>query len=460
MVSEEDRKRIVRLWVEDLLSYRQISKEAHLSTGSVSGVINEEKMRQPDLEELRAFNRRLKEGPGYAEALRGANYLREFEKAGFSPGADVLADAVRLMRAHPDDFEGAIEAGRRIIALEKSENKSFKELSDEAESVKGRIQEGNRTLASLEKQTQEMTANLGPLEEYGRLKKELAELGTDVKGMNGFVAFHKRLEALDFDEGSATVLANGLGRRALSPMEGAAEIAEALKKHGTLRSSISDLKEEEKRLREGNKGLVIEEEGLRSRVKAGRTEVEALAKAAEGLKETIAKLETTVASLRDAVTQISKTAPASAREIVDAAMRDLSRAAVRAEKSMDRELSPMAKSVTTSVRAADAAARAIQLDAAKAEKRMKKAANQIVRDMDRVGRQAFDVGREVERLDPISRSYRFIGEGTGDPNLVFPVAMDFMKTFKRWEDGKGLATYDLDGAIEETGKNWNPSETE
>jgi hypothetical protein len=105
------------------------------------------------------------------------------------------------------------------------------------------------------------------------------------------------------------------------------------------------------------------------------------------------------------------------------------------------------------------AAASINAKASEAEKRMEEAAKEVVSDMDRIGKEAFDAGEEIERLKPIGRIHRFIAEGTGEPDDVFPFALDFLKSFASWEKrNPDYETSDIESAIGEVGENWKGSE--
>ena len=427
-VPEEKKADVVKLWVECLLSTRKIAErdEINLSNGKVSEIITEAKKRQPDIEELRALNASLKKGPGYAETLRAVNLLREFERGGLDPSADSLTGAGKILVAHPENHEAAVAAGLYIMSLEKSEKKSFAEVVQEAGRAKEQAAANRRESEALIKQIAEMKSELGPLDEYKHLKEELHEMEVTAPKMNGFISLHKRLDALGFDAAAALSLANELNRRGLSPNEGASELAEALKKHLTLGLAIGHQEAEERRLNRIVQDLEADEEGILSVLKVAGSEVEAL-------KSTIDTLSRTVANLARTSERISATAPVDVMNVIDDAKKEVRRVGDETRTGMEKELAKVSILFDTSSRKINAAASSIVSKAMNAEKAMRKTSQGIVEDMDRVGRRGFQVGAEVANLKPISDVYRFVSEGKGEPGIVFPIAISFLRVLCLWE---------------------------
>ncbi len=76
-LSVEVCRRIVELWL-DGNNLREIQAKTGVSLGAISSLVNQEKRRIPDIEELRKLNRVLKKADGnMQDALRGAVFLEK-----------------------------------------------------------------------------------------------------------------------------------------------------------------------------------------------------------------------------------------------------------------------------------------------------------------------------------------------------------------------------------------------
>jgi uncharacterized coiled-coil DUF342 family protein len=354
------------------------------------------------------------------------------------------------MKAHPDDYEDAITVGVFITRLEETTKKPFKQIVEEGRDAKTQVEDSHRELKALVTQIEERRKELGPLEVYKRIEAEYRESGTTAGEMVGFVSFHKRLKALEFDEMTALSLANELGKRGLTPKQGAAELAEALKEHNTLGSVISDLETQRIRLDKEVRGLEAERDGLHDLLKEART-------GAEKMKGMVDGLTGAVQELKSAVEEISKSGPAAAEKIFERAKEQMERAGDEAGEAIEGELGKMSKMFDTSARKVDAAASSVLTDATKAERKMKQTSEEIVGDMDRIGKRGFQVGVQVASLEPISVVYRFISKGQGEKGEVFPIAINFLTKFSSWEEKEGYPKFILDQATKETIQNWKNS---
>lgn len=455
-VDEEKKGWVVKRWVEDLLSTRAIAEEddINLSNGKVSEIISEARKRQPDIDELRRLNQRLKEDEGYIDTLRAANVLRDQEKQGLDAGPITLIEGAKVVKAFPDDYENAISAGLYILSLEKAQRKPFATIIAEA---KATISNANGALVAynaLNKQIEDRKKELAPLEEYRRVDKELEKMGTTVTELNNFVLFHKRLKALGFDDDAALCLANELNKRGLTPVAGASELAEALKKHPTLKSAIADLEFKEKHLTTVVQGLRADAGGLQDVLNAVTPQI-------GKLTDTIAKLKETVDDLQDTAEDISNVSPSDVKTTVEEVQQQIRKTGDEVSKTVDTELKRIPRLLETSAKVISSSTSSFESEASKFEKRMKQASESILNDMERIGETAFKVGGEVVKLEPIATAYRFIGEGEGEPNEVLPMAIRFLNALRSWEKrNPRYRTYDLDRTIRETMENWKISARE
>ena len=97
-IGDSNRRNVLAHWL-DLKTMREVSVVERISIGSVSHIINEERERTLDLDDLRKLNKRLKEADTNSlDATRGANLLERLNELSISASALEPAAGTTLAR--------------------------------------------------------------------------------------------------------------------------------------------------------------------------------------------------------------------------------------------------------------------------------------------------------------------------------------------------------------------------
>jgi hypothetical protein len=98
-IPDQIRKKAFSLWIEGY-SYRYIGRKLRISISTISTIIDEERQRTPDLDELRTLNLWIKKNDSdIYEALRGANLRKQLDQ----------------IDVNPDTIENFIDLSKKII---------------------------------------------------------------------------------------------------------------------------------------------------------------------------------------------------------------------------------------------------------------------------------------------------------------------------------------------------------
>ena len=137
--------KIVEGWL-NLETDKEIASELGISEHTVFNKLKLEREKRPTLELLRAYNNELKKGKVFVlDSMRAARVLAELEKNGFDVKTKGLVGAETIVKQYGSDVTKAIQAGERIMALEREEETDFTVLMAEAERLQIQIDEGIRT---------------------------------------------------------------------------------------------------------------------------------------------------------------------------------------------------------------------------------------------------------------------------------------------------------------------------
>jgi chromosome segregation ATPase len=287
-------------------------------------------------------------------------------------------------------------------------------------------------------QTAANRRELGDQSVYKELRDDLSSMDTTAKALTGFIHSHWQLEKQGFDEKIATAFAKELTKMGLTTEEAARELAHALEKHRSLDEAVSAQEREKRKLGDEVSHLREELDTVRDLIEAGRTQVRAL-------KEAVGTLRSTSRNLNESIKKAGRDAKKSMNTMVKSTKTAVRSVKGAAHDSLMDTVGKLNADVLDSKEKFSQAAKDVETKAANAN-----------RVMDALTQEAFDLGREIEGLEPISRTYRFISKGEGEPNEAILVAVDFMEQLSKWEkDHIGPhRTYTLDRAIQETKENW------
>ena len=413
-----------------------------MSEPSVSNKLAERRKKDPDLKSLRTLNRELKKSDMQVlDAIRAAKVLAKIEEVGVEMKTRDLAGAESLFSTYGDRVVEAVEAGQKVTRLLEETKKSLDELVADVEKLKEQLVENTRRLGDLNREIAEKGKRLGVVSDLEALQNDLTSMKTSAKALKGFILLHKQLESLGFDEKTALVLATELEKSGLVPEKAAEELARAVDKHKSLHANVLDLEKEKSRLTAEVGRLSHQSGTINTQVESGKEQVLALAREVRGLKSTSR-------TLNKSIKGAGKTAEKSMHSIASTAKKDIRgvrKEAVDNLKATGKDLND--ELIASTSRFSDAATAA-------AEK-----ANEAKGEMEEALKQAVDVGRQIQGLDPIQKAYQFISTGEGEPNEVLRVAIDFMEQLLKWEESRPWKpnTYYLDKAMEETKRNWDKS---
>jgi DNA repair exonuclease SbcCD ATPase subunit len=215
----------------------------------------------------------------------------------------------------------------------------------------------------------------------------------------------------------------------------------AIAEYKSLHSAVTELGKKRTELDAKVEDLTLEKETLVDQIKAARTTL-------NRLEESVEKLRTASTTLAGAIKKAGSDAGTSMQGIVKQAKSAIAEARRKAETGLEKSGGSLDRTIMESMERLSKAA-------AKAEKQ----ADKVRRDMELVARKSVDVGRVLERMEPIGRVYHFISSGKGEPNDVYKWSIDFMEQLEKWELSRAPSarTYSLRDAIKETRGNWSRS---
>lgn len=425
---------------------KEIADKLEVSEGSVSGKLKIERKKSPDLDDLRKLNMALRKGDvSHLDAMRAARVLAKVDDAGVELKSKDLAGSEKLFAEKGDEMGEAIEAGEYIMDLEKTEGKSFGELRREAERLKDIIIQRTEDYGRLDVNIQEKKRELGDVQVYEQLKRDLESMGTEVKAMAGFIRLHNRLVLLGFDEKIAVALATELQKRGLVTEEAVKDMVQVFEEFKSLDKAVGDLQTTRKNLEE----LVIElgKKKEKVEIQLGRDNSQAGA-----LEQQVVTLKETAGILNRSIEDAGKNAKKSMDTMVTEATTAIGKVRGEAEAKVAGAGNDLNDAIVRNTAKFAEAAESVKTQAGAAESAI-----------DEAMKRAIDVGKQIQGLEPIVRVYRFISDRTGKPEEVYPIAVDFMESLSEWQrtlHGYGyLRTYELDGVLKEMRENWGESVT-
>jgi hypothetical protein len=125
-IPAEKKGQVIRFWLQGY-NYREINEETNVSTGSISEIVEEERKRIPNVDDIRSLNLSLKkEGTSLADALRGSNLMTEFNELNVS--IPDLPDCIKLLREYGVEAGSVLEKGTRLRKLEEKTERSYEQI--------------------------------------------------------------------------------------------------------------------------------------------------------------------------------------------------------------------------------------------------------------------------------------------------------------------------------------------
>jgi len=248
-LGEKIRQKVFQLWLEGS-NYRAIEREAEAKLGSISNIINAERARSPDLDDLRALNIQLKAGGvSVPDARRGAVLMRRLDESKLSVDFDRLARVIGFADEHGDSADEAMDAGFKMQGLEAATGKNYDQLLKEYGSVRDSVEKETSRLKEVQRKESDVQESLGEMEPLKEVKSKLDAHGIPVVRLDGFIALYDKLEKLGFTEQAADILATEMSKLGTTPRKAAKQLSEALAEYATLQEALEGQREEHSELR-------------------------------------------------------------------------------------------------------------------------------------------------------------------------------------------------------------------
>ena len=134
-ISNKNRRRVVSLWL-DGNTYRKISAEIGVSIGLISSIIAKERVKVPDIDELRELKVALIQADtNLIDALRGADFLKKLNDLNIP--VTRIPVCINLLNQYGEKTKEVLSSGLRLKELEVSRGKTYEDiLIDAAEKVR------------------------------------------------------------------------------------------------------------------------------------------------------------------------------------------------------------------------------------------------------------------------------------------------------------------------------------
>ncbi|MEO0236514.1 MAG: hypothetical protein ABIM02_07340 [candidate division WOR-3 bacterium] len=189
-IPENVKSEVLRLWLNGL-NYRDISGKLCVSLGSISSIINEARVKSPDLDELRELNVKLKKlGLSVLDAIRGTRLLERMEELGVGlPELDSFIEvASRMSSERGSEF---IESALRLLELEKRMGKTYDEIVKDVDGMESRVRELRAEADRLRKDIEVLKVD------KAKLNKDAEAMKNDIRKM---VEAKDKLKKMDLDK--------------------------------------------------------------------------------------------------------------------------------------------------------------------------------------------------------------------------------------------------------------------
>jgi hypothetical protein len=225
------------------MTVRRISERTGASMGAISKIIEENRQRTPDLDELRKLHLELRGAKAsLADALRGAKFLRTLDELEFD--SKHLPACLEFIKDAREDAPELASAGIRLIELEKKAGKSHEQfLSEFAEKLKAEAESSMR-VKTLEDRELKLSTSISHLEKLKMLQETMDRNNITPDILGDLISNGLRLGELGFTPTQAEVLAKELAGRRLDPANAAAQIARLLREYSDLEEAKEKAKAE------------------------------------------------------------------------------------------------------------------------------------------------------------------------------------------------------------------------
>jgi len=267
----EVRRRVAELWL-DGNTYRDISRETGVSVGAIASIIEEERRRVPDIEELRALRQSLKRtDTAVADAQRGARFLEKLDSLNIH--IDRLPAYVNLLDQYGQKAGEILELGQRLRNLEASCGKTYNEIVADAAEKTNRLQEMTIRIGDLKREEETIKKSLQDISQLKALSEKMGHHSLSLHRLDSFIEHHIKLEELGFSPKATELLASELSNQGLDPQKAASKLASLLSQHQELAMTVAQLEREKIKVQADIKSKKDQQEALARQLETLRQQV-------------------------------------------------------------------------------------------------------------------------------------------------------------------------------------------
>jgi len=240
-IPSEVRRRVLELWL-DGNTYRTIHVETDVSVGAISLIIDEERKKVPDIDELSRLRVALKQaGANLTDAFRGAVFLEKLNYLNVQ--IDRIPVCISLLNQYGEEAGEALESRRRLKELEASQGKTYTQILAEAAEKAKQLQDMARSVEDLRREEETIKKSLQDLEQLKALNEKVNLHSLTLHRLDRFIEQSSRLEELGFTPKVAEILASELPKQGLDPQKAAVRLTGLLSEYGSLEKAVAGLQE-------------------------------------------------------------------------------------------------------------------------------------------------------------------------------------------------------------------------
>lgn len=276
----------------NLETYEQIAAAVGYSPAAISGVIEEARKENPDVDDLHRLKASLvQNNSSLPDAVRGSNFARKLEDRGIPPSKveDAIAYFERALTG--EDMEKVIEAARKLMVLEGEYRKGYPEIISEFEEKSRKLDSLDSSSRELQEAIDERKRNIVHLDRLEALQKKIDARKITIEKLDSTISDQIELERLGFSTGVAKVLASELSKEGIDPRKAAAWVASALKEYRGLQKALEVLSERERSLTREIRDKEDTSSSLDSRVQVKLSKLESLKQEVSEKESMMAKLQ-------------------------------------------------------------------------------------------------------------------------------------------------------------------------
>ena len=131
-LTEDERDRIIELYVIRLQTMKEISVLTGRSGGSVHSVIDQARKREPDILQLRSLNRELRKvNANVIDAIKGGKFLEKLGEMNIS--IDQIPACINLLEKYGEKTREVLFYGQRLREIEEAQGKPYEQIISEAD---------------------------------------------------------------------------------------------------------------------------------------------------------------------------------------------------------------------------------------------------------------------------------------------------------------------------------------